>query len=83
MGAPGSSTERDGMNTGPLTGVRVVEIASLAPAPFGCMIRADLGAEVLRIDRASASARPAQDPNDGPCLTPPARDVMRAAACAW
>jgi alpha-methylacyl-CoA racemase len=36
---------------GPLTGVRVVEIASLAPAPFGCMILADLGAEVLRVDR--------------------------------
>jgi alpha-methylacyl-CoA racemase len=37
---------------GPLTGVKVVEIASLAPAPFGCMILADLGAEVLRVDRA-------------------------------
>ncbi len=37
---------------GPLQGVRVVEIASLAPAPFGCMILADLGADVLRIDRA-------------------------------
>lgn len=42
--------------SGPLAGVRVVEIASLAPAPFGCMILADLGAEVLRIDRAAASA---------------------------
>jgi len=38
---------------GPLTGVKVVEIASLAPAPFGCMILADMGAEVLRVDRAS------------------------------
>jgi alpha-methylacyl-CoA racemase len=37
---------------GPLNGVRVVEIASLAPAPFGCMILADLGADVLRVDRA-------------------------------
>jgi alpha-methylacyl-CoA racemase len=37
---------------GPLTGVKVVEIASLAPAPFGCMILADLGADVLRVDRA-------------------------------
>jgi len=37
---------------GPLSGVRVIEIASLAPAPFGCMILADLGAEVLRVDRA-------------------------------
>jgi alpha-methylacyl-CoA racemase len=37
---------------GPLHGVKVLEIASLAPAPFGCMILADLGAEVLRVDRA-------------------------------
>ena len=35
-----------------MTGVKVVEIASLAPAPFGCMILADLGADVLRVDRA-------------------------------
>jgi alpha-methylacyl-CoA racemase len=38
---------------GPLHGIRVLEIASLAPAPFGCMILADLGAEVLRVDRTS------------------------------
>ena len=37
---------------GPLNGVRVIEIASLAPGPFGCMILADLGADVVRVDRA-------------------------------
>jgi len=36
---------------GPLNGVRVIEIASLAPGPFGCMILSDLGADVLRVDR--------------------------------
>ena len=36
---------------GPLHGVRVVEIASLAPAPFACMMLSDLGADVLRVDR--------------------------------
>ncbi|MGC4853578.1 CaiB/BaiF CoA transferase family protein [Micromonospora sp. DT4] len=36
---------------GPLAGVRVVELASLAPAPFGCMVLADLGADVVRVDR--------------------------------
>src|SRR5215813_2227778 len=36
---------------GPLDSVRVVEIASLAPAPFGCMILSDLGADVLRVER--------------------------------
>jgi alpha-methylacyl-CoA racemase len=40
---------------GPLDGVRVLEIASMAPAPFACMILADLGAEVLRIDRPGPS----------------------------
>jgi alpha-methylacyl-CoA racemase len=37
---------------GPLHGVRVIEIASLAPGPFGCMIMADLGADVVLVDRA-------------------------------
>jgi len=37
---------------GPLAGVRVVQLASLAPAPFGCMVLADLGAEVIRVERA-------------------------------
>jgi alpha-methylacyl-CoA racemase len=37
---------------GPLAGVKVIEIASLAPAPFGCTILADMGADVLRVDRA-------------------------------
>lgn len=51
---------------GPLTGIRVVEIASLAPAPFGCMVLADLGADVLRIDRlgSSAAITPPQGPLD-------------------
>ncbi|CAM4152846.1 CaiB/BaiF CoA-transferase family protein [Nocardia ninae] len=39
---------------GPLHGVKVIEIASLAPGPFGAMILADLGAEVLRVDRGGA-----------------------------
>ena len=36
---------------GPLAGVHVIELASLAPAPFGCMILADLGADVVRVER--------------------------------
>lgn len=36
---------------GPLDGTRVVEVASLAPAPFGCMVLSDLGADVIRVDR--------------------------------
>ncbi|CAL9374373.1 Succinyl-CoA--L-malate CoA-transferase beta subunit [Actinosynnema sp. ALI-1.44] len=38
---------------GPLAGLKVVELAGLAPAPFGCMVLADLGADVVRVDRVS------------------------------
>ncbi len=40
----------------PLRGVRVLEFAGLGPAPYGCMLLADLGADVLRIERAKAEA---------------------------
>jgi alpha-methylacyl-CoA racemase len=36
---------------GPLQGVRVVEFAGIGPGPFGAMVLADLGAEVLRVTR--------------------------------
>ena len=38
--------------SGPLTGVKVVEFAGIGPGPFSCMMLADMGADVLRIDRA-------------------------------
>ena len=40
------------MTAGPLDGVRVVELAGLGPAPFCGMLLADLGADVIRVDRA-------------------------------
>ncbi len=47
---------------GPLSGVKVIEIAGLAAAPFGCMMLADLGADVLRVDRfGPAGHRPVVD----------------------
>src|SRR5262245_57831429 len=39
------------MTSGPLHGVRVVELAGLGPAPFAAMVLADLGADVIRVDR--------------------------------
>jgi len=36
---------------GPLDGVRVVEIAGIGPGPFCAMLLADMGAEVVRVDR--------------------------------
>ncbi|MBE9375801.1 CoA transferase [Saccharopolyspora sp. HNM0983] len=40
---------------GPLAGVRVVELAGIGPAPFCGMLLADLGADVVRVDRPGAS----------------------------
>ena len=39
---------------GPLSGLRVVELAGLGPAPHAAMVLADLGADVVRIERPSA-----------------------------
>ncbi|MFF5992800.1 CaiB/BaiF CoA transferase family protein [Prauserella flavalba] len=39
------------MKAGPLSGLKVIELAGLAPAPFACTILADLGADVIRVDR--------------------------------
>ncbi|HEY8081656.1 MAG TPA: CaiB/BaiF CoA-transferase family protein, partial [Acidimicrobiales bacterium] len=36
---------------GPLSGVRIVELAGIGPAPYACMLLADAGADVLRLDR--------------------------------
>ena len=47
---------------GPLNGIKVIEIAGLGPAPMATMFLADLGAEVIRIERkASAGGRPTAD----------------------
>jgi alpha-methylacyl-CoA racemase len=42
-----------GQGTGPLRGVKVVEIAGIGPGPHACMILADLGADVVRVERPS------------------------------
>ncbi|MDT7805104.1 MAG: alpha-methylacyl-CoA racemase [Actinomycetota bacterium] len=41
------------MKAGPLSGLKVVELAGLAPGPFATMILSDLGADVVRVDRAT------------------------------
>ena len=52
---------------GPLAGVRVVEIAGIGPGPFAAMLLSDLGATVIRVDRAGhvppagANLKPGQD----------------------
>ncbi|MFJ9589382.1 CaiB/BaiF CoA transferase family protein [Streptomyces acidicola] len=39
------------LGQGPLAGVRVVELAGIGPGPFAAMLLADLGADVVRVDR--------------------------------
>ena len=39
------------MTQGPLAGLRIVELAGLGPAPFAAMVLADLGADVVRVER--------------------------------
>jgi alpha-methylacyl-CoA racemase len=43
--------ESVGVRRGPLVGLRVLEFASLGPAPFAAMLLSDLGADVVRIER--------------------------------
>jgi alpha-methylacyl-CoA racemase len=43
---------------GPLEGLKVLELAGIGPGPYACMLLADLGADVLRLERGSASAEP-------------------------
>ena len=38
---------------GPLEGLKILEIAGIGPGPFAAMMLSDMGAEVLRIDRAA------------------------------
>lgn len=56
--APGWTTREAPRNDGPLSGVRVVSLEGLGPAPFITMLLADMGADVLRVKR--PSHRPAQ-----------------------
>src|SRR3954453_21852300 len=51
---------------GPLHGIRIIEIAGIGPGPFAAMLLADMGAEVLRVDRSQAvrGGDPAKPPVD-------------------
>lgn len=46
---------------GPLNGYKIIEIAGIGPGPFAAMLLADMGAEVIRVDRAGAVRGPAPD----------------------
>jgi len=53
--------------SGPLAGLRVIELAGIGPAPFAAMLLADMGADVVRVER----------PQGSPSVVPPELDVLR------
>jgi len=42
--------------SGPLTGIKVIELAGIGPSPYTCMMLADAGAQVIRLERAAPGA---------------------------
>ena len=46
---------------GPLSGLRVIELAGIGPGPFCGMMLSDMGAEVIRVDRITENPRPPRD----------------------
>jgi alpha-methylacyl-CoA racemase len=55
--------------TGPLQGFRVIEIAGIGPGPFAAMLLADMGAEVIRVERSQAVR--------GPAPSTPSQDILQ------
>ena len=55
---------------GPLEGVRILELAGIGPGPFCAMVLADMGAEVIRVDRS-------QNVRGGDPASPPSDVLMR------
>jgi alpha-methylacyl-CoA racemase len=53
-----------GQGAGPLRGVRVVEVAGIGPGPHAATLLADLGADVLRIERATGVTSPGDRETD-------------------
>jgi alpha-methylacyl-CoA racemase len=53
---------------GPLSGVKVIELAGIGPGPFTAMVLSDMGADVIRVDRSVAAK--GGDPDDPP------RDIL-------
>lgn len=43
--------------SGPLEGLKVVELAGVGPGPYACMLLADMGADVIRLERGDAGAK--------------------------
>ena len=46
--------------SGPLSGIKIVELAGIGPAPYACMLLADAGADIIRVDRPPTAASSSQ-----------------------
>ena len=53
-----------GQGTGPLKGIRVVEIAGIGPGPHAATLLADLGADVIRVERPQGAGSPGDRETD-------------------
>ena len=64
-----SATDDSGRPTarGPLYGLKVIELAGIGPGPYAAMLLADMGADVVRVER----------PGPPASSVPPAKDVLR------
>ena len=60
---------------GPLSGIKILEFAGIGPGPFAAMMLSDMGAEVLRIDRAGAVQDPIPDEPAGDLLNRGRRSI--------
>ncbi|NBU37029.1 MAG: CoA transferase, partial [Actinobacteria bacterium] len=60
---------------GPLSGYRILEIAGIGPGPFAAMLLADMGAEVIRVDRAQSVRGPAPDKPAGDLMLRGRRNI--------
>jgi alpha-methylacyl-CoA racemase len=76
---------------GPLAGLRVVELASIGPGPHAAMILADLGADVVRVERPPGTSALGEPDERDPLLrgrrrlsadlkTPEGREAVRRLA---
>ena len=61
---------------GPLTGLRVIELAGIGPGPFCGMMLSDMGAEVIRVDRPGPRTGSRTGPRTGPARRSRPRDVL-------
>ena len=48
---------------GPLSGIKIIELAGIGPSPYACMLLADAGADILRLERTSGGIIPEGLPN--------------------